>query len=546
MTFLFQMDIRTASQKVREAYKSYYQLKTLALQDSLMDITFSDDRENITSLDMSEIKHTVTSVEADKVIDQSDHISQHRIALADIQNGNDVDCSACGNEKTVSNVEECVKDVVQEQNPEDLKDIWGSHLNKNANKVSDSGTKTLHQRSTSFHFSEKLFVGSKFSKKNPRKSRSFSRPSKSTENDGFPVLPFFEVKKMPSEYEAHEHQDDMLQASANRNATESASNSNSELSLKGLLEEKLRVVRPSTLITNQSVSAIHRAVMTSDSCEQKCTPSKTIDKGWLDRCTKLNSLEHQATPVNDSGIESMESSTATDYCSITKTPKLLQPDSDIAEPLHCTKPEQCLTLPDVTANEKQMLVVAVPDDSDEDIIYNSEESENEERVLRMGRITCGKKRKLYDSDIVFPLNSTKKQKILPEDVPEDTLIEIPSAADINKIAEAIVSTENSVKKKKCAISGKLTKKQVLERKMSTGEANDNFVRININKKVYVRGKKNNSYSKYKKAEWKKKKKMANSAVDDVTGSNGVLKCFKCGDMGHFARNCLNAQGQCYM
>jgi ATP-dependent DNA helicase Q4 len=81
--------------------------------------------------------------------------------------------------------------------------------------------------------------------------------------------------------------------------------------------------------------------------------------------------------------------------------------------------------------------------------------------------------------------------------------------------------------------------------MSTGQANDNFVRININKKVYVRGKKNNSYSKYKKAEWKKKKKMADSAVDDVAGSSGVLKCFKCGDIGHFARNCLVAQGQWY-
>lgn len=541
------MDIRAASQKVREAYKSYYQLKTLALQDSLMDITFLDDRENITSSDISEIKHTVTSVEADKVIDQSDQIRQHRTALADIQNGKDVDGCACDNEN-VSHVEECVRDVLHEQNSEDLKDVWGSHLNINAEKVSDSATKTFNQRSASFHFSEKLFVGSKFSKKNPRKSRSFSRPSKSVENDGFPVLPLLEVKKTSSEYVAHDHQEDMPQPSTdNRNAAEFTRSPNYELSMKGLLEEKLRVVRNSTLITNQAVSAIHRAVLTSDSCEQKCTPSRTVDKGWLDRCTKANSLEYQVTPVNDSGIESMESSTVTDQCSIIEdTLKLLQPNSDIAPQLLCSKPGQCLTLPDVTGNEKRKK--AVSDDSDEDIVYNSEESENEEQMIRMRKMTCGKKRKLHASDTVFPGTSAKKQNTFPEAVPtmvgsEDTLIEIPSAADINKIAEAIVSTENIVEKKKCPVSSKLTKREVLERKMCTGQANDNFVRINIKKKVYVRGKKNNSYSKYKKAEWKKKKKMAGSAVDDVAGSSGVLKCFKCGDMGHFARNCLNVQGQ---
>lgn len=525
------MDIRTASQKVREAYKSYYKLKTLALQDSLMDITFSDDIENNTSLDVSEIKHTAASVESDKLVDQSDQIRLHRIALADIQNGSDVDTSACDSEKKVPVVKECIKDGLQDQRTADLKEVWGAHLNINSDKASDFGTKTLIKRSGSFHFSEKLFVGSKFSKKNPRKSRSFSRPSKSVENDGFPVPQLCEDKKMSSELlSCGSQQDAMLQCS--------------EFSLKGLLEEKLKVVTNSTPITNQAVSAIHRAV---ESHEQKLIPSRTVDKGWLQRCTKSNSLEYQVTPVNDSGIESMESSTITDHCSSTEgTPRLLQSVSDSVPQLLCAKSEQYLTLPDVIQNESGKTTVAVSDDSDEDIICNSDESEHEGHP-RMRRIACGSKRKLYSIDLVPSEPLAKKQKTCSKDVPkiataDDTLIEIPSTADIDKIAEAVVSTEKCVGKKKHVASSKLTKKEILEKKMSTGQANDNFVRINIKKKVYVRGKKNNNYSKYKKAQWKKKKKMSGLVVDDTAGSNGLLKCFKCGDVGHFARNCLNVQG----
>ncbi|KDR08798.1 ATP-dependent DNA helicase Q4 isoform X2 [Zootermopsis nevadensis] len=523
------VDIRAASQKVREAYKSYYKLKTLALQDSLMDITFSDDSENNTSLDVSEIKHTVASVESDKLVDQSDHSRLHRIALADIQNGSDVDTIACGNEKNAPAVQECIKDGLHDQRAGDLKDVWGAHLNLKSDKASDLGTKTLNQRSSSFHFSEKLFVGSKFSKKNPRKSRSFSRPSKSVENDGFPVPVLCEDKNMSSE---------LLSCGTQQNIK-------LQFSLEGLIEEKFKVVTNSSPITNQSVSAIHRAVLTAESHEQKLIPSRTVDKGWLQRCTNSNSLEYQVTPVNDSGIESMESSTVTDQCSSTEgTPRLPQSVSDAVPRLLYVKSEQYLTLPDVIHNGNGK-TVAASDDSDEDIICNSDESEHEDHT-RM-RIACGSKRKRNSLDLVPSKPLTKKQKTCSNDVPkivaaDDPLLEIPSTADIDKIAEAVLSTEKCVGKKKHAVSNKLTKKEILEKKMSTGQANDNFVRINIKKKVYVRGKKNNNYSKYKKAEWKKKKKnMSGSAVDDAFGSSGLLKCFKCGDIGHFARNCLNAQ-----
>uniref|UniRef100_A0A1I8NG43 ATP-dependent DNA helicase Q4 n=1 Tax=Musca domestica TaxID=7370 RepID=A0A1I8NG43_MUSDO len=83
-------------------------------------------------------------------------------------------------------------------------------------------------------------------------------------------------------------------------------------------------------------------------------------------------------------------------------------------------------------------------------------------------------------------------------------------------------------------------KRKLEEKIASGKLNENFVTINIQKKTFVRGKKTINYSKYKKKLWKDKKRVA-----ALTGPNmdmggcdgGTLKCFSCGQAGHFAQNC---------
>ncbi len=80
------------------------------------------------------------------------------------------------------------------------------------------------------------------------------------------------------------------------------------------------------------------------------------------------------------------------------------------------------------------------------------------------------------------------------------------------------------------------KRDALEKKIASGTLNDNFVRVNLKKKVFVKGKKSFNFSRYKKTLWKSKK-QANS-LDDMRGCDGgVLKCFNCNGVGHFAQQC---------
>ena len=48
--------------------------------------------------------------------------------------------------------------------------------------------------------------------------------------------------------------------------------------------------------------------------------------------------------------------------------------------------------------------------------------------------------------------------------------------------------------------------------MASGTANENFVRINLKKKVFVRGRKTQTGSSYKRQQWKSRAQGASSAA----------------------------------
>ena len=68
--------------------------------------------------------------------------------------------------------------------------------------------------------------------------------------------------------------------------------------------------------------------------------------------------------------------------------------------------------------------------------------------------------------------------------------------------------------------------------------NENFVRIDVTKKVFVRGRKKMTGAKMKRIDWKFKK---SSAARESKLS--MSTCRKCGEVGHFAKFC--AKGELY-
>ncbi|CAH0584302.1 unnamed protein product [Chrysodeixis includens] len=92
----------------------------------------------------------------------------------------------------------------------------------------------------------------------------------------------------------------------------------------------------------------------------------------------------------------------------------------------------------------------------------------------------------------------------------------------------------------CSQSDELSQSKRLENKITSGTLNDNFVKINIEKKVFARGKKNISFSKYKKQLWKTKKSLHGGMEFPESGK---IACFKCGETGHMARYCKSHKGE---
>ncbi|XP_050352025.1 ATP-dependent DNA helicase Q4 [Nymphalis io] len=104
----------------------------------------------------------------------------------------------------------------------------------------------------------------------------------------------------------------------------------------------------------------------------------------------------------------------------------------------------------------------------------------------------------------------------------------------NNISDILETIETPSVKDKIKLTQRVEECDKMEKKIQNGILNENFVKINIEKKVFVRGKKNISYSKYKKKLWKDKKALHGGMEFP---EQGKITCFKCGLEGHMGRYC---------
>lgn len=415
--------------------------------------------------------------------------------------------------------------------------VWGSHLSNVTKKVEDKAKPDKND--ISFRYTAKLLPGATFNKRNPRKA--LIRREKSVDLSVLKprdtlVAITSDVSQICSKREA--------QSSVNVGLTtidvedcKAEGNFDSYLTYKVI--NNLKLSKPS-----QPVNYFQ----TKLSSNTTTIPfgSRAVDKGWLDRLDKATKTELPRMNSSDSGIDVTESTVleprpsppSTSQCDLNSNDEDLVCDSGSEDERtksfvnsNFKNSFSLSTLPNrITRDNKQANCSLIS-------LTTVKENKPEQKTLKRLRDSEPefKEGELIDELKSKPNKRLKIDTLVPHethDKPENKYLDMHKSS-VRGISDQSEDPEHiHVDNKKRPLTYKEIKlKHILESKMSSGIANENFVKINIKKKTYVRGKKTMTFQKYKKQKWKEMKKNQN------TNERGIMKCFKCGDVGHFARNC---------
>lgn len=440
------------------------------------------------------------------------------------------------------------KDNKCDHNEESLnkKSVWGPHLSKKGEKTEEK--QKVNKSSVLSRFAEKLFAGATFKKRNPRKSlvrRVKSVHSESQLEDSFSSLTS-DPSQSFSQPEPSLHSQDISVEEENK------SDGTINDSLNFDINCSFKVVNTSgTGKQSQPMSFLQKSL--SENRLSKPVLVRNVDKGWLERLDKVNSIEPK-NKVNssDSGIELTDSSvvsfepksspqnTANELGFSEDEDLVCDSDSEIDKTqsinsFRTSNTKSFSRLPSASTN------VPISDFKRTSVSLSSIlklqtdplVSKAEKRAVDLeGEATsCSKKSKLDNVSLHDSFNHTYSSSALTSNI-ESTSQDFSNTSTKRPESKHLAEIQNNTTKKSKA----MIQEEVLKKKISSGKVNENFVKINIQKKVFVRGKKTMNFQKYKKQKWKELKK------NQSFRGKGLYKCFKCGDIGHFAQDCM--KGRC--
>ncbi|CAB0006177.1 unnamed protein product [Nesidiocoris tenuis] len=582
-----QADIKNAPSKIRDAYRQYYKLKTSVLETTLSSSVCLD--ENATdcfnssgeTCDSSFTKPAVNvSLGEDSVCFQP--LGEMTMSQSFLDDSQSVKCDSVGNlgspriQKELRSpgtlnfkniISQCDKsdDVLKPCNP-NIKEnvnkkenasfgVWGDHLNKK--EPPPKSSKKLETKSLSMQYAQKLFNPDKFknfNKKNPRKPRVFTK-SKTLEN--IPAnRPTFDIPK----FEFFSNNDEcpspvlLTETPIGSPPSESSGVSYSSIDIPTQnggtfnLDEKLKIASK-VGCSSRGSSAISVLQKTFDEeSTQQTAVARAVDMAWLDRVQQINDLKKTESMSQDSGIEVSQGKSASQQDSDSDSEDLIY-DSDSESQ---TASRSALQLMKLSTNSqsafsssiqaKLPLVSSMSSASGRSSTLFSTVSQPLAEPTRASSSAVGSIQKPFSSVTQLACTESKKRPLETVELPPSKKPRADTdAAPAGTLPEIAAASKRRVAPKKNhpqTDEGVDKKLALLEKKLQSGKANQNFVSINIQKKVFVRGKKTATFSKYKKQKWKQLKQENGS----YSGPRGVLKCFKCGDVGHFSKACPSDKG----
>lgn len=553
-----QLDIREAPTDVRHAYRKYFQLKTAALEESFLDVEGLEDEEEPTTSSQSQSTHELNC--------DSDSLSQ-------LQLSND-------------NFTEVVTDTEDLHSDNQVVDdnIWGNHLNKKAESTKNTVSKERGPSKPVMSITKKLFCGSKFNKqkRNPRKSlsqkrnteSSFSTESTVSQSEVKVPLGHFKTEEAIEALKLETESGFLGQINTD-DAKQFPSQSMTISVLNQIEKPTLRKVDPGWLNRVGQSTGVSVPTPRQESVQTKLDyDNDDIISGSDEESPPLHvAKKFRMSLLTKSNLSWSKSNKPTQ---VTAEPSKItlkeNITNNIPEQSDITKPTSESKTPHFRRSTRQKNVCYEELLSgEEDPFASDNDSGDPEYTLDDSNSSKSKCLQVFlersdesPHQAVPPsskgkIRKTKKSPKQDLSTEEDTRYELEYNVKPRVMAPRFSSIKNVVTQKLkeqepkndvkelSLLAGPKDKRQQakdkLEQKIASGSLNENYVTINIKKKVFARGKKGHNFSKYKKAQWKSKKKALYGPDMDMGGCDGgKLLCFNCGQEGHFAQKCKNTKG----